>query len=78
MTRRWALYQRTLPTDIETGCQSSAMVLEVVDVDVGRAAGPAGDSDGFRCEGRLGLLLGSTFLAMERREISTKNDFYDD
>ena len=49
----------------------------MLDVDVERAAVPADDFDGFRCGG-LGLLLGSTFLAVERRMISTKNDVYDD
>lgn len=41
----------------------------MVDVDAGRADAPADDFDGFRCGGRLGLLLGSTFLAVERRKI---------
>ena len=40
----------------------------MVDVDVGRAAVPADDFDGFQCGGRLGL-LGPTFLAVERRRI---------
>lgn len=49
-----------------------------MDVDVGPAAVPADDFDGFQCGGRLGLLLGSTFLAVERRKISTKSDVYND
>lgn len=76
-SQRWALSQRNLPTDNGIGCQSSAVVLSVVDVDVEWAAVPADDFDGFQCGGRLGLLLGSTFLAVERREISTKDDVYD-
>lgn len=54
------------------------MVQQVLDVDVGRAAVPADDFDGFQCGGRLGLRLGSTFLAVERRKISTKDEFYND
>ena len=62
------------------------MMESEVDVDVGWAAGPADgfddfdDFDGFQCGGRLGLLLGPTFLALERRGISTKNknDLYVD
>ena len=50
------------------------MMLWVVDVDVGRAVVPADDFDGFQSGGRLGLLLGSPFLAVERRKISTKDD----
>lgn len=49
-----------------------------MDAGVGWAAGPADDLDGLQCGGRLGLLLGLTFLAVERREISTKNGVYDD
>ena len=69
------LYQRILPTDTGTDCRNSAMVQQVLDVDVGRAAVPADDFDGFHCGGRLGLRLGSTFLAVERRKISTKDEF---
>ena len=47
------------------------MVQQELDVDVGRAAVPADDFDGFQCGGRLGLRLGSTFLAVERRKLST-------
>lgn len=50
----------------------------MVDADVGWSAGPADGFDGFHCGGRLGLLLGSTFLAVERRKMSTKNGFYDE
>ncbi len=50
----------------------------MLDVDVEQAPAPADDFDGFQGGGRLGLLLGSTFLAVERREISRKKDLYDD
>lgn len=50
----------------------------MVDVGAGWVAVPADDFDGFQCGGRLGLLLGSTFLAVERREISTKSEVYND
>ena len=50
----------------------------MVDADVGWAAALADDLDDLQCGGRLGLLLGLTFLAEERREISTKNIVYDD
>ena len=43
-------------------------MLEVVDADVERLAALADDFDGFQCGGWLGLLLGLTFLAVERRE----------
>lgn len=72
MTRHWALDQRILPTDTGTGYQSFAMMRWVGDAGVGWAAAPADDLDGLQCGGRLGLLLGLTFLAVERREISTK------
>ena len=49
----------------------------MLDAGVERAAVPADDFDGFRCGGRLGLLLGSTFLAVERRKISTKKEIDD-
>ena len=74
-SQHWAPCQRILPTDIETGCQSSA---EVVDVGVGRADVLADEFDGFQGGGRLGLRLGSTFLAVERRKISSKSNVYDD
>lgn len=48
----------------------------MVGVDVGRAAVPADEFDGFQGGGRLGLLLGSTFLAVERRKISTQSGLY--
>lgn len=53
-------------------------MLSVLDVDVGQAAVPVDNFDGFRCGGRLGLLLGSTFLALARRKMSTKDDVYDE
>ena len=49
----------------------------MVDVDVGRADVPADEFDGFQGGGRLGLRLGSTFLAVERRKISFKSDVCD-
>lgn len=50
----------------------------MVDADVGWSAGPADGFDGFQCEGRLGLLLGPTFLAVERRIDITKKSVYDE
>ena len=49
----------------------------MVDVDVGRADVPADEFDGFQGGGRLGLRLGSTFLALERRKIVFKSDVCD-
>ena len=49
----------------------------MVDVDVGRMDVPADEFDGFQGGGRLGLRLGSTFLAVERRKIFSKRDVYD-
>lgn len=48
----------------------------MLDADAGRAAVPADVFDGSQCGGRLGLLLGLTFLAVERRKISTKKKIY--
>lgn len=50
----------------------------MVDVGVGRADVLADEFDGFQGGGRLGLRLGSTFLAVERRKISSKSNVYDD
>ena len=50
----------------------------MVGADVEWFAGPADGFDGFHCEGRLGLLLGPTFLAVERRIYITKKGFYDE
>ena len=49
----------------------------MVDVDVGRADVPVDEFDGFQGGGRLGLRLGSTFLAVERRKIFSKSDVCD-